>query len=43
MRKTIKTLMMLAALTLLPAQTFAIKILHGPYLQSVGETEATIV
>ena len=35
--------MMLAALTLLPAQTFAIKILHGPYLQSVGETEATIV
>ena len=38
-----KTVLLLAALILLPAQTWAIKILHGPYLQSVSETEATIV
>ena len=43
MKKTLKTLIFLAAVTMLPLQTFAIKILHGPYLQSVGETEATIV
>ncbi len=43
MRKTIKTLMILAAIAMLPVKALAIKILHGPYLQSVGETEATIV
>lgn len=43
MKKTIKTLMVLAAATMLPLQAMAIKILHGPYLQSVGETQATIV
>ncbi len=43
MKKTIKTLTVLAAVAMLPLQAMAINILHGPYLQSVGETEATIV
>lgn len=42
MKKNIRTTLLLAAL-LLPLASHAIKIAHGPYLQSVRETEATIV
>ncbi len=43
MRTITKTLLLLLVLAVAPASGYAIKILHGPYLQSVGETEATIV
>lgn len=43
MRTITKTLLLLLVLAVAPASGYAIKILHGPYLQSVSETEATIV
>lgn len=43
MKTSVKIILLLTLMAVCPSIGHAIKITHGPYLQDVGETEATIV